>query len=315
MRQYKQHVLIVEDDPVTMGLISAYFEKAGFRVFEAINAGEVWPILKKNDVDLAILDINLPGEDGFSILHKLREQSSMGIIMATSRADDKARIFCLKNGADDYITKPFNEEEVLLRAQNLIKRMVNSNTQRGNFTQEQDFLSKVNAELDSTRKQNTKLIEQQASLIRAQKISNIGSWDWNINDNSLLWSDEIYRIFGLTPQHFKSTYDAFLDLVHPNDRDRVSEAVKNALDDKAYTYQIEHRIVQPSGKELFVQERGEVFRDIHGCPIRMVGTIMDITERKEKEDCETRSISSRIAISALLETGLEPRLICSDIFL
>jgi diguanylate cyclase (GGDEF)-like protein/PAS domain S-box-containing protein len=305
MKPENRHVLIVEDDPVTRSLLVAYFEKAGFYAHESTGDKGTWNILQKRDVDLVILDVNLPGEDGFSILRKLRANSDIGIIMVTSRHSQMDRIRGLKNGADDYIIKPFDEEELLLRARNLLNRSLASSIQDDGDRYENSLSSKYKYELESSRKQNIRLIEQQDSLIKAQQISKIGSWDWDIINDTFSWSDEIYRIFGLAPQEFGATYEAFLTAVHPNDRENVKNEVNKALDDSSYEYKVNHRVAHTDGKERFVQERGKVLRDAEGCPIRMIGTLRDITDRKIAEEQEARAVSSRIAISALLETGLE----------
>ncbi len=133
------------------------------------------------------------------------------------------------------------------------------------------------------KKSEESLRKSEASLANAQRIALLGSWDWNILRNKLYWSDEIYRIFGLTPQAFGATYDAFLESVHPDDRELVKNSVKQALDEKK-PYGIEHRIVLPDGSIRFVHEQGEVTYDDNGNPVRMTGTLQDITERKHMED-------------------------------
>lgn len=114
---------------------------------------------------------------------------------------------------------------------------------------------------------------------RAEAIAHIGSWDWDIVSGELTWSDEIYRIFGLTPQSFGATYQAFLDTLHPDDRPRVVAAVNASVADAEVPYNIQHRIVRPDGEIRVVHEQGRVYRDAAGRPLRMIGTVHDITER------------------------------------
>lgn len=128
-----------------------------------------------------------------------------------------------------------------------------------------------------------KLRKNEASLSNAQRIAKIGNWEWNIEKNELFWSDEIYRIFGLTPQVFGATYEAFLNSVHPDDREYVKEAVNKALY-KNIPYSIDHRIVLPDGTVRVVHEQAEVVFDDTGKAIQMNGTVQDITERKQIED-------------------------------
>lgn len=133
------------------------------------------------------------------------------------------------------------------------------------------------------RKQNeAALQESEARLAQAQRVAHIGHWDWNIATGVLRWSDEIYRIFGLEPQEFAATYTAFLERVHPDDRAAVQAAVDQAL--LGAPYRIEHRIVMPDGEERFVHEQGEVTFDDNSMPIRMIGTVQDITELKRYQN-------------------------------
>ncbi len=126
------------------------------------------------------------------------------------------------------------------------------------------------------------------SLAEAQRIAHFGSWDWNIAEGTLTWSDEIYRIFGLEPQQFGATYEAFLDYIHPEDRGKVEQAVAEALKG-VKRYSVEHRVVRPDGEERIVHERAEVRRDGRGQPERMLGTVQDITEQKHLEHELARS--------------------------
>jgi PAS domain S-box-containing protein len=140
-----------------------------------------------------------------------------------------------------------------------------------------------NRDITHRKKIEEELEIKKQSLAEAQRIAHLGNWDWNIVTNELYWSDEIYRIFGLTPQEFGATYEAFLDTVHPEDRQLVESSVDAALkEDKPYS--IDHRIVLPDGLERIVHEQAEVIRDEAGQAIQMTGTVHDITERKKAEE-------------------------------
>ncbi len=121
------------------------------------------------------------------------------------------------------------------------------------------------------------------ALYRAQEIAHIGSWDWNIVTGELAWSDEIYRIFGLTRQQFPATYEAFLNTIHPDDKEAVAKAVDAAVADVDAGYSIEHRIIRPDGEERIVHEHGIVYWDGNHKAIRMIGAVHDITELKQNE--------------------------------
>ncbi len=142
----------------------------------------------------------------------------------------------------------------------------------------------VCVKLDDTERRLTEesLKKSQASLAEAQRIAHIGNWTWKITSNEIEWSDEVYQIFGLTPQEFGDTYEAFLNYVHPDDIEMVKKSINKALYEKE-PYSIVHRIVDQDGRERTVHEQAEVTFNNEE-PIRMIGTVQDITERKKTEE-------------------------------
>lgn len=136
-------------------------------------------------------------------------------------------------------------------------------------------------------------------LSEAQRIAHVGSWEWDMVTGALTWSDEVYRIFGLTPHSFAATYAAFMKAVHPDDRAAVEKAVDATVADRDAGYEIDHRIVRPDGTERIVHERGEVTYE-NDKPIRMIGTVQDITTvtflaREAKEQREALARVDRTA--------------------
>jgi len=129
--------------------------------------------------------------------------------------------------------------------------------------------------------ENLRLSE--ARLAEAQRIARIGNWDWNVVTGELFWSDEVYRILGLEQGKDRPTYEAFLQIVHPDDRQAVTAAVDSALSGLT-SYRIQHRLVRPDGSVAFVEDTGEVHHDGEQKPVRMVGVMQDITSSKESEE-------------------------------
>lgn len=122
------HILVVDDEVVTRTMVSGYFEKQGYNVSQASDGREMHKVLSERHVDLVLLDINLPGEDGLMLTRELRSQSDIGIILITARTDSIDRIVGLEMGADDYCTKPLELRELLVRVRNLLWRMSRNNT-------------------------------------------------------------------------------------------------------------------------------------------------------------------------------------------
>lgn len=129
------------------------------------------------------------------------------------------------------------------------------------------------------------LRESEASLRHVQEIARLGSWELDLTANRLTWSDEIYRIFGLQPQEFSATYEAFLDRVHPEDRAAVNDAYSDSLQEDRDSYEIDHRVVRKDNGEIrYVHEKCQHVRDSQGKIVRSLGMVHDITERKNAEE-------------------------------
>ena len=118
----RPHVLIVDDDREIRGLLAQYLEKHDFRTSAVADGREMRRVLERSHVDLLVLDLMLPGEDGLSLCRELRGRSQLPIIMLTARGEDVDRIVGLELGADDYIAKPFNPRELLGRIKAVLRR-------------------------------------------------------------------------------------------------------------------------------------------------------------------------------------------------
>lgn len=125
------------------------------------------------------------------------------------------------------------------------------------------------------------LCKSEARLSEAQRIAHIGNWEWNLKTNELYWSDENYRIFGLS-RDGKPSLEAFLNMVHPDDLKFVQKSIDDALHGKPYD--VDMRIIRPDGQKCMVNAKADVFFDGENRPIRMNGTVQDITERKKAEE-------------------------------
>jgi two-component system OmpR family response regulator len=117
------HCLVVEDDREISDLVSRFLVKHGIRVSVAANGRAMDRILAESRIDIVVLDIMLPGEDGLSLCRRVRGESSVPIIMLTALGDEMDRILGLEMGADDYIAKPFNSRELLARIRAVLRRV------------------------------------------------------------------------------------------------------------------------------------------------------------------------------------------------
>ncbi|MBI4787160.1 MAG: MEDS domain-containing protein [Chloroflexi bacterium] len=171
----------------------------------------------------------------------------------------------------------------------------------------------------TTRKRAEQALrESEQKLAEAQRVAHVGYWDRDTVTERLTWSDETYRIFGITPEERDLTVTRVRELIHPDDRQQVFEAVEQALSGGP-RYNAEYRVVRPDGQVRVVHSQGDVTWDDKGYPRRLFGVIQDITERKRAEEQIQREAARtdallRIArvVSAQLDLKTVIHTICEE---
>ena len=138
---------------------------------------------------------------------------------------------------------------------------------------------------DLTRRNEVqeRLVANEAKLAEAQQIARLGSWEWEIATDSVVWSDELYRIYGVRPDRFPGSYGSYLDKVHADDRARVARVIETAVAERR-GWSLDYRIVRPDDEVRMIHARGEVVLDDHGRPALVRGTAQDVTESRRVED-------------------------------
>jgi PAS domain S-box-containing protein len=141
---------------------------------------------------------------------------------------------------------------------------------------------KMVIDITERKQAEEQLRNSELALANAQQIARLGSWEWDVASGSLEWSDELYRLYGVSPETFRPTFEGFIERVHPDDREFVRQQVQQAYDTQL-PLKFEHRLVRPDGSVGYMESHGEVVLDSEGHPVRMVGTGQDSTARKEAE--------------------------------
>ncbi len=142
--------------------------------------------------------------------------------------------------------------------------------------------------------------ENEARLRLALASADMGTWEWDIKADVVSWSEGLYNIFGLDAANFGATYSAYLERIHPDDRERIRSRVMAAVEN-GKDFEIDYRIVRPDGTERWLVTRGEVWRDEKEEAIRLLGAAVDITERKRQEE-ERTEIDRRLQETQKLES-------------
>jgi len=181
-----------------------------------------------------------------------------------------------------------------------------------------------------------RLERAERQLADAQQLARVGSWEWDIADNAVWWSDELYRIYGLEPRSIAPSYEDFLERVHPDDRADVDARNQKAFADNE-PFEDVKRVVRADGREILMRTQGAVVCDDAGQPLRMVGICEDVTDAESRRRAreindqviqalvvagfhldhgdldatrgaltEARHGAQRIASDLLLDTGIEP---------
>jgi len=138
----------------------------------------------------------------------------------------------------------------------------------------------------------------QKMLSEAERLAHAGSFQWDIAANKVTWSDGLYHIYGLKPQEFGASFEAFVNQVHPDSREMVRQTIETAYRD-CKPFQMEERTVRPDGEIRVLFSKGEVITNEQGTPVRMVGCCQDVTERKQAEE---ELLNSKAQLGAVLDT-------------
>jgi PAS domain S-box-containing protein len=159
-----------------------------------------------------------------------------------------------------------------------------------------------------------RLYRSEANLATAQQMARLGSWEWELTPhedwrkNRVHWSDEVFRIFGYAPDAVEASFEIFKQALHPEDCARIEDITGQALLNRS-GYKLEHRVLLPDGTERIVHEQAELIFDVDGKPLRVVGTVQDITERKQAEEALQRNETK---FRTIFETALDAILLAND---
>ncbi|MFI5150457.1 MAG: ATP-binding protein [Bacteroidia bacterium] len=246
-------ILLLEDNNGDADLIQLHLKRSGFHFLSCVVAdrGRYINALSEFRPGLILCDHNLPSFDSTEAYKVFREFNyDIPFILVTGAVSEEFAAETIKSGVDDYVLK-----SNLTR----LPAAIRSSLQK------------------KASEQKNKIADER--IARAHRIARLGHWEWDLIHNTMDWSEETYRIFGLNAEHLEAGYDRFRVAVHPDDRKMVAKALQQIIL-KGADYNLDHRVLRPDGEIRYVNEQADVVYDAYGHAIRITGALVDITERK-----------------------------------
>ena len=207
--------------------------------------------------DIILLDLSLPDGCGLEPVTQIQAiNPQIPVVVFTDTDDDKLAQAAVRAGAQDYLIKGRESGHALMRS--------------------------IRYAIERKHAEQA-LLKSRKSLARAQRIAHLGSWNWDIDSDTHTWTKEMYQMLGVTPTDAKLTLDDFYQRIHFEDREAIEYFIDSALSHPDIDFDVEFRVPRGSNGDRVVHARGEVSRDDSGKPIKMFGTIQDVSEHKRLE--------------------------------
>lgn len=288
----KINILLVEDNPGDARLIDIYMQEAFEDNYVLEVSEDLSSALKKlneQNFNIIIADLTLPDSEGLDTFIKIHQYKiDTPIIVLTGVEDESIGLNAVKFGAQDFLIKGKIKEKEL-------QRSINYSIER------HKLLKALSENTKKLQEKTDALSKEQLKLAEAQKLAHIGSWELNFADLSFIWSDELYRIYGVEPGIFIPTIQNFMEFIHPDDRENALNIAKEYTSSQ-YLLDYYYRIVRKNGDIRVINGRGEPIFDQEGNLIRAIGTAQDVTERVHEEELEKLSLAATKSYNSVVIT-------------
>lgn len=277
------NILLVDDQPAKLLSYEVILGELGENLIMANSPHEALGILLKTDIAVVLIDVVMPQIDGFQLAAMIREhprfQKLAMIFVSGVQIAETDHLRGYEIGAVDYVTVPVVPE--VLRAKVKVFIELYRKTRQ---------LEALNIELERRVAARTAELEAQTERLRRSEVrrslalsaGDMGSWEVDLVNGCLEWDEGPYRIFNVNPAHFSPTIETVEAMMHPDDRGKNSIAA--ILQSPENRFQIEFRVVRPTGEVRWCYGAGMIQRDLDGKPLRLNGVMVDLTDRKRAEE-------------------------------
>lgn len=276
------NVLLIESKDDDVALILSELRRGGFDVYSeiALTRSSFKAALNARTWGIIVAEYSSEIFSGLDALIYLKEvNNTTPLIMISNEKGEENAVSALRNGACDYIMKGRWNRFVPAVRRELIQSRIR---------------------LENCEKEQA-LRDGEEHLRLALEAAQLGTWILDPNTGRVVWSEYVENIFGLPTGSFKETYDAYFEYLHPDDKDKVETAIGKALNDGG-EYYCEHRIILKNGDIRWLEGKGKVVKSSNGKPLKILGTVADITQRKLTEQ-ELRLAKERAEESDRLKSA------------
>jgi len=278
-------LLYVEDETDARSMVSKMLlmNYPDLTLFGAENGAVGLELYQAHLPDIVMTDINMPVMDGIRMSREIKAVTPEAVIIAvTAHSDTSYLLNAIEIGIQHYVLKPINYQELF----RVIDKIL-----------EQIQLKRL------VEEQNRRIIEREQQLAGAQQIAHLGSWQWDLQDGAMSWSDELYRICGLEPGAVPAAFPSLLERIHPEDREAVLAALQQAREKQRPLAAHFCRIVRADASIRILRIDAEVSLGGAGRPLSMIGTAHDVTELKRAEE-QVRSLTEELERRVIQRTSL-----------
>ena len=248
-------ILVVDDDEMNREVLSRMMKRGGHNVLVAEDGYAALDILRRQSVDLVLLDHMMPGLSGLDVLRRIREfagPSELPVIMVTAKAQSRDTVEALENGANDFISKPVDLAVTQARVRAQLQRKAAEQALR------------TSAE----------------RLVLAVDGGDLAVWDWDLQTGRIYLSPRWGRLLGYPAGELTDAPEEWLDRIHPDDAQTFREQLRRHCEGEGESIEFEHRVLHRDGSYRWMRGRGRAVRERGGRAIRVTGSQRDNTEAK-----------------------------------